>query len=272
MNVPDFIYGTAWKEERTASLVDEALSAGFRAIDTANQRKHYHEAGVGHALERWLAATKLSRDELFIQTKFTFVEGQDDRLPYDPAADSATQVRQSFQSSLEHLGVATIDSLLLHGPRTRRGLTDGDREVWRSMESLQREGRVSRIGVSNVTAEQLELLCSIAEVAPAFVQNRCYARIGWDRDVRDVCRLNGVSYQGFSLLTANVAELGSPEVREIARRRGATIAQIAFAFARGIGMIPLTGTTDPVHMREDLAALQIELSTTELETIERIAG
>lgn len=270
--VPGFIYGTAWKEDRTAALVDEALSAGFRAIDTANQRKHYNEAGTGEAIGRWIEAGKVARTDLFLQTKFTFVEGQDHRLPYDPAATPATQVLQSFESSLEHLGVENIDSLLLHGPRARRGLTDADREVWRSMEALKNEGRVRFIGVSNVTAEQLELLCRIAEVPPAFVQNRCYARMGWDRDVREICRERGVTYQGFSLLTANVAELGSAEVREIARRHGATVAQTAFAFAVGAGMIPLTGTTDPRHMRDALQATEIELPAEELATIERISG
>lgn len=270
--VPGFIYGTAWKEDRTATLVDEALSAGFRAIDTANQRKHYDEAGVGEAISRWISSGKIARKDLFLQTKFTFVEGQDHRLPYDPAATPDTQVLQSFESSLGHLGVETIDSLLLHGPRTRRGLSDADREVWRSMEALKNERRVRMIGVSNVTAEQLELLCRIAELPPAFVQNRCYARMGWDRDVREVCRERGVAYQGFSLLTANVSELGSAEVRDIARRHSASVARIAFAFALGVGIIPLTGTTDPGHMRDDLQAVQIQLSAEELATIERIAA
>lgn len=273
MNSPartDFIYGTAWKEEQTAALVEEALSAGFRAIDTANQRKHYHEAGAGKTIARWLRESKITRDELFIQTKFTFVEGQDHRLPYDPAADLSVQVQQSFQSSLEHLGVDFIDSLLLHGPRTRRGLTDADLEVWRAMESLQKDGRVRSIGVSNVTADQLELLCGLAEVLPSFVQNRCYARMGWDQAVREVCGRRDIAYQGFSLLTANVAELGNERIRNIARRHGATIAQAVFAFARGIGMIPLTGTTDPQHMREDLGSLELELEPEELEAIERI--
>src|SRR5262245_27250626 len=99
--VPSFMYGTAWKEARTEVLTRLALSVGFRAIDTSNQRKHYVETGVGEAA----AASGLERAELFLQTKFTYARGQDRRLPYDPVADIATQVRQSFQSSCEHLGV-----------------------------------------------------------------------------------------------------------------------------------------------------------------------
>ena len=55
LTVPSFMYGTAWKEEETRRLVGLALEAGFRAIDTANQRRHYHEAGVGEALAQAFA-------------------------------------------------------------------------------------------------------------------------------------------------------------------------------------------------------------------------
>ena len=268
--VPPFLYGTAWKEERTRALVREALAAGFRGIDTANQRKHYHEAGVGEALREALDAGLVARDELFLQTKFTYAEGQDHRLPYDPDADFPTQVRQSFASSLEHLGLDRIDSLVLHGPRTRSGLSKGDVEVWRAMEALQREGATRFLGVSNVTAEQLDRLCGLAEVPVSFVQNRCFARTGWDARVRDVARVHGVLYQGFSLLTANRAELSNPVVGEIAARHDATRAQIVFRFARQLGMICLTGTTDPDHMREDLAIDAFTLSPDEMRALGRL--
>jgi diketogulonate reductase-like aldo/keto reductase len=266
------MYGTAWKEERTEGFVAEALAAGFRAIDTANQRKHYHEAAVGKAIGAALRSGLVTRDALFLQTKFTYVEGQDARLPFDPKAALSDQVRQSLKSSFEHLGVSRIDSFLLHGPRTRRGLMEGDREVWRTMEELQREGSVGAIGASNVTAEQIATLCDFAGVAPAFVQNRCYARFGWDREAREVCRANGITYQGFSLLTANAAELRSARIAAIAKRHDRTVAQVVFAFAIAVGMLPLTGTTDPRHMREDLAASEIELSADEITEIETISG
>ena len=278
VEVPTFLYGTAWKEDRTEALVEKALASGFRGIDTANQRTHYHEAGVGAGLQNSLREGKslgagiTSCDPLFLQTKYTYIEGQDDRLPYDPGADYPTQVRQSFESSLEHLGVERLDSYLFHGPRARIGLDEGDREVWRAMEELQQRGHVRLIGVSNVTAEQLITLCGIAEVRPAFVQNRCFARRGWDREVRDICRGEGVVYQGFSLLTANRAELASPQLRRIASKHGRSGPQIVFRFALQIGMICLTGTTDTQHMREDLAVYEFELPEEDIETIARISG
>jgi diketogulonate reductase-like aldo/keto reductase len=264
MPVPWLMYGTAWKEERTQALVAEALAAGFRAIDTANQRKHYFEAGVGAAL----AASGVAREELFLQTKFTPLDGQDHRLPYDPAAELSTQVAQSFASSLEHLGVSRLDSYVLHGPTTA-GWGDEDREIWAAMEELQRAGQTRLIGVSNVSLGQLTLLCRNAQVAPAFVQNRCYARTGWDREVRAFCRDHSIVYQGFSLLTANQRFLASPAIVALAQRRGATVAQLVFAFARAASMLPLTGTTNAAHMREDLAAGALVLEQSEVALIER---
>src|SRR3954451_11211254 len=113
VRVPRFLYGTAWKEERTQRLTELALRQGFRGIDTANQRRHYHEAAVGQAVSAIIKSGPVSRDDLFLQTKFTFRRGQDHRLPYDPDAPIATQVEQSAASSLEHLGVTVIDSYVL---------------------------------------------------------------------------------------------------------------------------------------------------------------
>src|SRR5438034_1675314 len=97
--VPDFLYGTAWKEDRTQALTELALRMGFRGIDTANQRRHYVEAAVGQGLAAAYRAGVVTRADLFLQTKFTYQPGQDHRLPYDPAADVSTQVAQSDRKS-----------------------------------------------------------------------------------------------------------------------------------------------------------------------------
>jgi len=264
------MYGTAWKEDATERLVAAALAAGFRAFDTANQRKHYYEAGVGAALTSWFAAGH-ARDELFVQTKFTYRDGQDHRLPYDPDAPIATQVDQSFERSLVHLGLDRIDSLVLHGPSQRDGLGGADRAAWAAMEQLALAKRVGVLGISNATAEQIDELAAISRVPIAFVQNRCYADRGWDRAARAACARHGIRYQGFSLLTANRQVVTGQVVRAIAARHQATPAQIVFAFARGLAMLPLTGTSDPQHMAQDLQAIAIELDRDELSAIERAA-
>jgi diketogulonate reductase-like aldo/keto reductase len=229
----------------------------------ANQRKYYVEAGAGEGIRSAIAAGTVTREQLFLQTKFTPKSSQDHRLPYDPNADVATQVRQSIDSSLEHLGTTRLDSYLLHGPSYTVGLTDADWQAWRAMEAAAQDGQLGFIGVSNVSAEQLALLLDGAKIAPAFVQNRCFARTRWDEGARAFCTAHDIVYQGFSLLTANREVLASPRVREIARRHGKTLAQIIFRFALEIAMMPLTGTGECQHMREDLDVFGFSLSEEE---------
>lgn len=268
MATPALLYGTAWKEDDTRRCVALALRCGFTGIDTANQRRHYHEVAVGEAL----AEAGLPRETLFLQTKFTSRDGQDHRLPYDPRDSVGKQVEASCASSLAHLGTTYLDSYVLHGPSSATTLTGADWEAWRAMEELAGRGVTRVLGVSNVNRRQLELLLADARVKPAYVQNRCYARRAWDREVRALCASAGIVYQGFSLLTANPEVVNGPVVRAIAMRLGATPAQVIFRFAIAAGMLPLTGTTREEHMRQDLAAPSLELSPDDVVAIERGAS
>ncbi|MGH7181376.1 MAG: aldo/keto reductase family protein [Nitrospiraceae bacterium] len=267
--VPSFMYGTAWKKDATSQLVQLAVSAGFTAIDTANQLIHYQEVLVGDALLA-LAQQGVARDRLFLQTKFTPTNGQDHRTPYDASAALTTQVVQSFDSSLAHLHTDYLDSYVLHGPYQRQGLGAADWEVWAAIEGLYRSGKTKMIGISNVTAEQLTQLCAHAAVKPMVVQNRCYAALGWDKAVREICRTHAIIYQGFSLLTANREVFSEPSIRAIAQRLGTGLAQVVFRFAMQIGMLPLTGTTDQQHMKEDLQAEHLILTAEDMKIIETV--
>ncbi len=194
--VPSFMYGTAWKKDATARLVQQAVESGFKAIDTANQLIHYQEELVGTGLQT-LYQKGLQRESLFLQTKFTSVNGQDHRTPYDASASITTQVKQSVDSSLLHLHTDYLDSYVLHGPYSRRGLGTDDWEVWEAIEELYKSGKARMIGISNVNVDQLTELCEKAKTKPMMVQNRCYAQVGWDQTVRQVCRAQGIIYQGF---------------------------------------------------------------------------
>jgi diketogulonate reductase-like aldo/keto reductase len=189
--LPGFMYGTAWKKERTAGLVFEALQAGFTAIDTANQQKHYNEVGVGEGVKMAIDRLGKQRSRLFIQTKYSHGQWRDSSLNY------TEQVHLSVQQSLAHLGVAYLDSLLLHGPLDKKQptLPAGDWEAWRAMESLQASGVVRRIGVSNVNTDQLRELLGKASVKPWAVQKRTFARNRWEKDMRDLCAEHGVVFQ-----------------------------------------------------------------------------
>lgn len=270
METSSFIYGTAWKESATTELVETAVTAGFTAIDTANQPRHYQEALVGEALVA-LGGQGIAREGLFLQTKFTPVDGHDQRIPYDPAADLTTQVWQSFESSLTHLHTNYVDSYLLHGPYSYPGLGEADWEVWAALEAIYQSGKAKQIGISNVNSGQLEALVEKAKIKPMIVQNRCFANQGWNKTVRDFCKANNIVYQGFSLLTANPFVLRHPQVQTIAARLGKTPIQVIFRFALQMGMHPLTGTTNPQHMKEDLQIFDFELTMNEVKFIEMIA-
>ena len=246
-----------------------AVGAGFTAIDTANQLIHYQEALVGR-----LCSSLRSRGSHEIACFFKrSLHRRMARTIVPPTMRSAnltTQVTQSFDSSLAHLHTDYLDSYVLHGPYQRQGLGAADWEVWAAIEGLYRSGKTKMIGISNVTAEQLTQLCDRATVKPMMVQNRCYAALGWDKEVREICRAHGIIYQGFSLLTANREVFADPGIRAIAQRLGTGLAQVVFRFAMQVGMLPLTGTTNQQHMKDDLEAEQLTLTADDMRLIEMI--
>ena len=264
---PSIIYGTAWKENRTRALTSQAIEYGFRAFDTANQRKHYVEEAVGAAIQDALASGMVTREELFIQTKFTYPGGQDHRIPYDLDSDFRTQVRQSLSSSLQHLGVTRIDSYILHGPSRLSGLGLADWETWRSMENAVDENVVGLLGISNLRVDQLAAILDCARIKPTFVQNRCLAAARWDDEVRALCHAANVVYQGFSLISGNRNLLQTPYIQNLAKRHGKTTEQIIYRCAIQLGIVPLTGTTSDTHMREALDVLGFILTEGDMDML-----
>jgi diketogulonate reductase-like aldo/keto reductase len=265
VRMPRIIYGTAWKKDRTAALVEQAITLGFRGIDTACQPKHYDEAGVGAGLAPCLTAG-LTRADLYLQSKFTPADGQDPaRMPYDPKASLASQVEQSFQTSLRNLHTDYLDCLVLHSPlANERQLMD----VWRAMEAIFETGGAKQLGISNCYAlAQLERLYRKAGVKPAVVQNRFHAETRYDREIRTFCRQHGMHYQSFWTLTANARVLAHDTLRPLASKYGRTPAQVFFRYLTQIDIIPLTGTTSQAHMREDLAIFEFKLTQSECDAV-----
>jgi diketogulonate reductase-like aldo/keto reductase len=263
--MPPLMYGTAWKKEQTADLVEMAIMSGFRGIDTACQPKHYNEAGVGEALER-LAGHGIVREELFLQTKFTPLSGQDPaRIPYDPNAPLEIQVAQSFEVSKRNLRTEYVDSLVLHSPLFPYANLQ---KVWEAMEEIYHSGGARRLGISNCyDLELLKRVYANAEVKPTVVQNRFYAESGYDIDFRVWCDEKGITYQSFWSLTANPHILGSQTVIGLGRKYAKTEAQIFYRYLRHKGIVPLIGSTSKDHIDEDLAIFSFELKPDEVEAI-----
>jgi diketogulonate reductase-like aldo/keto reductase len=263
--IPPILYGTAWKRERTAALFEQALRLGFRGVDTACQPRHYDEAGAGAGIAACLGSG-LKRGQLYIQTKFTPLDGQDPaRLPYDPEARPSDQVAQSFAASLRNLGTDYLDALILHSP-----LRDASRqaEVWEAMEHIVDQGGTRRIGISNCyRLAMLERLHRSARIKPELLQNRFHAESGYDREIRAFCRDQGMIYQSFWTLTANPHVLAHRAVQAPAAKYRRTPAQVLFRALTQEGIVPLTGTTSETHMREDLAIFEFALSEAERSAV-----
>jgi diketogulonate reductase-like aldo/keto reductase len=268
VRMPAIIYGTAWKKARTAELVERAIEHGFRGIDTACQPRHYHEPGVGEGVAACLDRG-LKRADLYLQTKFTPIDGQDPaRVPYDPAATLPDQVAQSFAVSLANLRTDHLDGLVLHSPLRSPAQT---LEVWRAMESLVDSGGVRQIGISNCyDPDELESLYATARIKPAVVQNRFYADTGHDREIRRFCRRNRIVYQSFWTLTANRDLLSGGEIGTLASRYRRTPAQILFRYLTRIDVVPLTGTTSEAHMDDDLAIFEFTLTDDEVRRLDAL--
>ncbi|CAF2085368.1 unnamed protein product [Rotaria magnacalcarata] len=256
VQMPRLIYGTAWKKEATTQLVIKAILNGFRGIDTACQPKHYSEDLVGQALVELQTKHNIPRKDLFIQTKFTSTNGQDQSkpLPYNARSPLAEQVRQSLATSLKNLRTDYIDSLVLHSPLQSHELT---MEVYREFENFVDQGRVKQLGISNLySLNGLKMLYDDARHKPCVIQNRFHAKTNFDSEIRRFCREKNIYYQSFWTLTANPQILEHPLVQQLAEARQGTSAQVFFRFLIDIGLTPLTGTTDEKHMKEDLQVLQ----------------
>lgn len=263
--IPPIIYGTAWKKEQTADLVEQAISSGFRGIDTACQPKHYNEQLVGVALKR-VQEKGIERDALFLQTKFTPLSGHDPQnIPYDKNVPLEQQVAQSFTVSLKNLQTEYVDSLLLHSPfGPYSALVSG----WRAMETIQQSGGARQLGICNCyDLGLLKALYDDAVVKPTIVQNRFYRETGFDIGLRRWCLEQGIVYQGFWVLTANPHILANSKVQTMAGKYGKTEAQLFFRYLNQLNVVPLTGTCSVQHMQQDLNIFDFALTNEELELI-----
>lgn len=263
--MPRIIYGTAWKKGRTEELVTKALRHGFRGVDTACQPKHYFEEGVGAAVATHVGHG-MTRADLYLQTKFTPLPGQDPhQVPYDVNASLPDQVMQSFMTSRRNLQTGYLDCLVLHSPLPR---SDQTLLVWSAMEELFDSGGVRQLGISNCyDIEELKALHFAARVKPAVVQNRFYAETGYDQDIRAFCRANGIAYQSFWTLTANAKLLSNRSLKRLASAYSRTPAQILLRFLTLEEVTPLTGTKSETHMKEDLDIFTFDLTASERHEI-----
>jgi diketogulonate reductase-like aldo/keto reductase len=211
----------------------------------------------------------LARHDLYLQTKFTSLSGQDpNRVPYDPKAPLPDQVTQSIAASVKNLQTEYLDCVLLHSPMPTMAQTQS---VWRTLESFVDNGQVRHLGISNCyRLTDLQTLHQAARIKPAVLQNRFYADTHYDRDIRTYCKQRKIIYQSFWTLSANPHLLTHATMTALARTYERTAAQILFRYLTQLGVVPLSGTQSEAHMRDDLAIFDFELTERELHAIEEL--
>ncbi|KAJ5957996.1 Aldo/keto reductase [Penicillium vulpinum] len=261
--IPVFVYGTAWKKDRSADLVYNAIKTGFRAVDTAAQPRHYQEHLVGDGLRRAIAEGIVGREDLYVQTKYSPVPAQDlANMPYDPSATVTDQVHASIKSSLYNLrseadttsvGETYIDTVIIHSPLSTLAQT---LEAWQALETYVPH-LIRNLGVSNCTLPILRELCTSSQtiVKPSVVQNRFYEDTLFDVTLREFCRENQVIYQSFWTLTANPDLVRSEPVQQLAYHVKISPAAAFYTLVMGLkDVVVLNGTKDESRMKEDLSA------------------
>lgn len=255
--IPKLLYGTAWKKERTQELVYAALKNGFRGIDTAAQPKHYHEAGVGDGVQRAIDEGVVKREDLFFQSKFTPPSGQGDIMPYRLDMPLRDQVRMSVGASISRVKAEGLDdyldSLVLHSPLPNLRDT---LEVWKTFEEYH-PNKVRNLGISNTDLSTLKYLYENAQVKPTIVQNRFHERTGYEVELREYCESHNIIFQSFWTLSANPGLARSQPVIQVSEGAGVPAVAAFYSLVLGLGNITiLDGTTQEVHMKEDLEGIE----------------
>mmetsp|Transcript_3134 Transcript_3134/g.4505 ORF Transcript_3134/g.4505 Transcript_3134/m.4505 type:complete len:398 (+) Transcript_3134:665-1858(+) len=269
VQIPGMLFGTAWKKDATYDQTIRALEMGYRGIDSANQPLHYNEPATGRAVGDFMKTHSIARGALFLQSKFTHVAHHGTgQPPYDVDSNVREQVRQSFQSSLDHFSTDFLDAYLVHGPSTDGELGSVDLEAWRALEKLFEEKTVKLIGFGNIKASQLEELVAFAKIKPHFVQQRLIGKDHWSRELSQVCEKHGILYQAYSVVASNRHILGNQVVTGLALSYSIRPAQVLHKFVLQRGHVVITGTTDEEQLEENLNSLYAEDFTE--DTMQRI--
>ena len=228
--------------EETQRIVEEALEAGYRHIDTA--AAYRNEAGVGAAI----AASGLPREELFITTKLRNGE--------------QANAREAFEESRKALGVDFVDLYLIHWPVPSQGLYT---QAWKALEEIHASGQARAIGVSNFLDEHLDAVLAEADVVPAVNQFELHPTFQ-QAALAAKSRSHGIAVEAYSPLGQG-ADLDAPAVTGLTRDHGATPAQIVLAWHLATGNIVIPKSADSTRMRENLAAAAIRLTAADVESI-----
>jgi aryl-alcohol dehydrogenase-like predicted oxidoreductase len=253
------IWGEPRDPAESRRVLERAIELGINFIDTANSYgPHVSERLIGETLRPY-------REDLVIATKGGFKRPGPGRWEADCRPE---MLKEACEGSLQRLGLETIELYQLHTVDRRVPYEDSVG----ALKELQDEGKVRHVGVSNVSRDQLTRAQSIVEVVS--VQNNYSVSRRDSEDVLDVCEQQGIAFiPWYPIASGNLAKPGSA-LGAIAQEYNATPAQVSLAWLlhRSPAMIPIPGTSSVVHLEENTAASDLELTGEDLKRIEDAAG
>jgi 2,5-diketo-D-gluconate reductase A len=234
--------------EETEKAASDALSAGYRLIDTA--QGYRNEEGVGAAI----ASAGIQRDELFITTKLTNSE-----QGYDKAL-------RAFDESMNKLGLDVLDLFLIHWPQP---MFDQYVETWRAFERLLVDGRVLSIGVSNFEIAHLERLLAETDVVPAVNQVELHPEFPQEK-LREFHAEHGILTESWGPLGQGKGLLENPHILDVARGKGRTPGQVVLRWHIQLGNVVIPKSVNPDRIRENIDIFDFELDEADMRAIEQV--
>jgi len=242
-------------DEQAAQAVRDAVSNGYRHIDTA--QAYMNEAGIGEGIR----SSGVEREELFITTKV--------------AAEAKTyeEVTESIDESLTKMGLDYIDLLIIHSPqpwtefREENRYFEENKEAWKAMEDAYKAGKVKAIGLSNFLQDDIENILSSCEIKP--MVNQVLAHVSnTPLDLIEFCQKNDILVEAYSPI-AHGAVLDNKEVKVIADKYGVSVAQLCLRYDIQLGLAVIPKTANPDHMRIN-AELDFVISDADMEILKNV--
>ncbi|MED4028555.1 aldo/keto reductase [Priestia megaterium] len=242
-------------DEQAAKAVRDAVSLGYRHVDTA--QAYMNEAGIGEGIR----SCSIAREELFITTKV--------------AAEAKTyeEVTKSIDESLTKMGLDYIDLLIIHSPqpwtefREENRYFEENKEAWKAMEDAYKAGKVKAIGLSNFLQDDIENILSSCEIKP--MVNQILAHVSnTPLELIEFCQKNDILVEAYSPI-AHGAVLDNKEIKVIADKYGVSVAQLCLRYDIQLGLAVIPKTANPDHMRIN-AELDFVISDADMEILKNV--
>lgn len=251
------VWGEPADRASAIAVIRRAVELGVTLIDTADAYGPY----VTDSLIR--EALRPYNDDIVIATKVGFTrQGPNQWIP----VGRAEYLRQQTELNLRNLGVETIDLLQLHRIDSKVDLEEQIGEL----KTLQDEGKIRHIGLSEVSVDDIKAARKIADIAS--VQNLFNLTNRSSEGVLDYAEAENIAFiPWFPLATGKLSEPGTP-LAAIADEQGRTPSQVALAWLlrRSPVMLPIPGTSSVAHVEENIAAADIQLTDEEYAALDAI--